>query len=489
MMNNAITIIFYEDYFVCSILPNENAWETLKINCSEKNLLYFYLSGSEIRNDSFSKDRFDALDSNAYGEFYELITRNNIKFKKFDLELEPICLLNDLIEQVKFVYYERIISFIPDLDINNEIPLNICFIPGINEVAQKSITSYLLQQGFKLNCNADYFESFLKILYLKGIIGNKINLSIIETCFGDLQFHYIEYNNLITKKESEILIGRGVDHRIGNLAKLMVEKAARQASSSLLNDSLLIEKEIKKIQRRAALEINNFEFKELSVKIELSDYTSARVIIDERELEKMSSETFQYFKFRYEAFISKHSNLARTEKIILEGNVLSSEIFVQFFQKSFGASKVIKPYDNSIELLSRGVFAISPLNQQGLKKVNEELTITITVTANPIIQQNDSNSSLSQTVANRSSMPPPPLPMGNKPNIPPPLPIVNKPSVPPVPPPPPKVSRPSVPPPPRIVSRPSMPPPPPPASKPSVPPSPQTIVKKPSIPPPPPPKK
>lgn len=515
-MNRSLTVLFFEDYFVCSILPNENAWEAIKINCSEKNLLYFYISGHEVRNDNFAKERFEANenDINVFGDFYELVLNSTKRFKKFELDLEPIHLLKDLVEQVKSAYADRIVSFIPELNINDEIPLNICFIPGINKEARELITNYFLQEGFKLNSKADYFESFLKILHLKGIVSSKINLSIIETYFGDLLFHYIEYDNKIVTKESESLIGKGIDHRIGNLAKLMVEKAARQNSSNLLNDSTLLEKEIKKYHRRAALEINNFEYHELEVKIELSDFTSARVRIDERDLEKISAESFQFFKFKYESFISKHSNLARTEKIILNGDILSSDSFLLFFQKSFGASKIIKPFSNFSELLSRGVFANAPVIHKETIPQTDSYEIKITVTAN----QFPKDASFTNAVVNiipplpgqrQSGVPPlPPPPVQRQSVVPPPPPPVQRKSVAPLPPPPPMQRQYGVPPPPPPVQRQSgvpppppspverqsgvpPPPPPPPVQKQSVvpPPPPPPVQKKQFIPPPPPPRK
>jgi len=388
-MDKTLTIIFFEDYFVCSILPNESAWEALQVNGSDQMLLYFYVSGGDVRNDVFAKERFEENenDKNAFGDFYEIILEKDKTFRRFDLELESINLLKDVIEEVKAVYAERIVSFIPELNINDEIPLNICFIPGISREVQDRIISYFLKEGFVLNYKADYFESFAKILQRKGIIASKINFSIVESYFGDLLFHYIEYNDKILKKESETLVGKGVDHRIANLAKLIVEKAAHKSSSRILNDKILLEQEIKKFHRRAATEINNFYYNDLDVKIELSDYNTTRVIIDQRDLEKMSAESFLFIKFKYESFISKHSNLARTEKILLNGKVLASDAFTQFFQKTFGASKVVKPFDNFVELLSRGIFTNAPsLNFEAITST-EEIEIKITLTKKPPIPE------------------------------------------------------------------------------------------------------
>lgn len=365
-MDKTLTIIFFEDYLVCSILPNESAWETIRVNGSDKMLLYFYVSGGDIRNDDFAKERFEANDTNAYGNFYETILAKGRTFRKYDLELQPIQLLRDTIEQIKASYFDRIKNFINDIDTTEEIPLNLCFIPGITRNARDLITNYFSQEGFVINSKADYFEAFLKILQRKGIITSKINLSIVESYFGDLLFYYIEYNEKIVKIETEKLIGKGVDYRIGNLAKLIVEKAAKKTSSQVLNDKDLFEQEIKTFHRRAALEIDKFEYNELDIKIELSDFSSARVIIDQRELEKMSSESFKFIEFRFGSFINKYSHPARIEKIFLNGDVLSSETFVQFFQKTFGSNKVVKPYDIFIELLSRGMFANAPTSEDQL---------------------------------------------------------------------------------------------------------------------------
>jgi hypothetical protein len=437
VMNKTLTLLFFEDNFVCTILPNESAWETLQVNGSDKMMLYFYVSEGKVRNDDFAKERFDANDPDAFGDFYETIIEKERTFKRFDLELDPINLLKDVIEEVKAAYAERIISFLPDLDRNEEIPLNICFIPGISREAKEKITSYFLREGFTLNNKADYFESFVKILQRKGIISGKINLSIVESYFGDLLFHYIEFNDTIVKKESELLVGKGIDNRIANLAKLMVEKTARKCASRILNDPALLEQEIKRFHRRAAIEINNFYYGELEIKIELSDYTSARVFIGLNELEKMSAESFQFIKFKYESFISKHLNLARTEKILLNGQVLSSESFTQFFQKTFGASKVIIPFTNFVELLSRGAFTTSPASQHKQEMIVPELKPPV-----PIFKSNQPDAPEKK----RPSLPPVIPPVSSKQNgkpkkIMPPLPPPppkngTKPKLPPLPPPP-----------------------------------------------------
>jgi hypothetical protein len=376
-MNKSLSMVFFEEYFVCTILPNESAWETLQVNGVDKLPLYFYVSGGNVRNDAFAKERFEANDAAAFGNFYDTILDTSLTFRRFDLELDPIQLLHDLVQQVKSAYFERMQAFDDDFDTVSEIPLNLCFIPGIHRDARERIRSFLAGQGFTLNGDTDYLDAFLRSLQRKAILPSRVNLAIVESSFGDLRFHYLECNEGITRRESELIVGKGVDYRVGNLARLFVEKAARRSSSRILNDTLLLEQEIKRLHRRAAAEIDKFEYDQLDLKIELSDFSSARVIIDRRELDRMSAESFQFIKFRFESFISKYSNLARTEKILLNGDLLASTEFVQFFEHTFGASKVVRPFENFIELLSRGVVAMAP---ESLLDASKEVEIKITVT-------------------------------------------------------------------------------------------------------------
>jgi hypothetical protein len=381
-MNNALSVLFLEEYFVCTILPNESAWEALHVNGADRLPLFFYVSGGDVRNDAFAKERFEANDAAAFGTFYDTILDPKRTFRRFDLELDPIELLHDVIQQVKSAYFDRMRAFDDEQEATAQVPLNLCFIPGIHRDAKDRIRTFFTAQGFTLQSDADYLDAFTKSLQRKAVIPSRVNLAIVESSFGDLWFHYVECNDGIVKRESELIVGKGVDYRVGNLARLLVEKAGRRTSSRILNDAVLLEQEIKRFHRRASTEIEKFEYDQLDLKIELSDFSSARVIVDRRELDRMSSESFQFIKFRFESFVSKYSNLARTEKILLNGgNLLASNEFIQFFERTFGASKVIRPFDNFIELLSRGVFSMTP---ESLVTTEKQVEIKITVTTKAV---------------------------------------------------------------------------------------------------------
>lgn len=381
-MNNALSVLFLEEHFVCTILPNEGAWEALRVNGADKLPLFFYVSGGDVRNDAFAQERFEASDAAAFGNFYDTILNPHRTFRRFDLELDPIELLHDVVQQIKSSYFDRMRAFADDREGTAQIPLSLCFIPGIHRDAKDRIRTFFASQGFTVRSDADYLDAFTRSLHRKAAIPGKVNLAIVESSFGDLWFHYVECNDGIVKRESELIVGKGVDYRVGNLARLLVEKAGRRTASRILSDPVLLEQEIKRFHRRASTEIERFEYDQLDLKIELSDFSSARVIVDRRELDRMSSESFQFIKFRFESFISKYSNLARTEKILLNGgNLLASEEFIQFFERTFGASKVIRPFENFVELLSRGVFSLNP---EPLITTEKQVEIKITVTTKAV---------------------------------------------------------------------------------------------------------
>lgn len=402
-MDTALTITFFEDYFICSINPNENLWEILQINGADKNLLYFYVSSNKIINDESAKERYEANDKMVFGNFYDLISNNKKTFNRFDYEWSSIDLLKDNLEQIKINFRNRM-SVFSDFDVDTKILLNISFVPGIGFNVKEIIKNYFDNNDFVVQ-EIDYHEAFLAILVKKGMIPNKVNLSLVETYFGDLYLNYIEYSNQILKNQSEVLIGKGVDHRVGDLSRLLVITAAKKVYSRILGDEMLLEKEIKKFHVKAKSYLNDFYYNELDKIIELTDSPSTRVIIDLRDLENMSSATFLFIKNKFELFISKFSNLARTEKIVLNGDVLSSKEFVLFFEKNYGTSKVVKPYSNFSQLLSKGIFEIAPNTnyQPDSDTSSTEIEIKIKVS---------SGSKETETIVSIPAMPP--LPKVNK---------------------------------------------------------------------------
>ncbi|MEP7168785.1 MAG: hypothetical protein ABI855_05390, partial [Bacteroidota bacterium] len=271
---------------------------------AKKELLYFYVSGNNISNDKNARQQFEARNTNAYGDFYKLIVNNNAVFEISGEKSKMINLLHEPLRGLKKTYRSKF-----NLDETEKIPLNICFVPGIDEKAKKSITDYLQGNEFEIEIELSYIEGFLNILKQKAILKDNCTIAIIESWFDDLHFHYVEYNQNISKYATKILTGKGSDHRINNLARLMVEKAAKRNHSSILDESnkVYLEQEIRNFYSRALEEIKNFDEKELITDISLSEGTSARVKIHSDELDVMSERSIEFIREKFDSFITQQT--------------------------------------------------------------------------------------------------------------------------------------------------------------------------------------
>jgi len=366
-MNDSLTIIFFEDHFICSIQPNQKAWEVLKINGEEKNWLYFTVADGRIRNDLDVKASYEAGDEEAYGDFYTIILDPKITFKRYELELPSVNLLKESIEQVKLQYLERMRAFSPNINANFKIPLNLCFVPGLaNEHETKIIISDFFENfGFKINSGPAnlYFEALLLSLNKRQVIPNVGNLVIVETYFGNLNFNFIQYKNRVVNISTEVLEGKGRDNQITNLARIMldeIKKRHKGSAGAIFNQPELYEKEIVSLYATAEEQIGKFKTygtrKVLRVYIKLSDGSDGTVEIEKQNLDAMSGEFFSIIRRKFDDFVRDNKSF---DNILLTGDLLSSDTFAQFFENSYGRTKVIRPFEDFTELLSKGIFNLN----------------------------------------------------------------------------------------------------------------------------------
>jgi hypothetical protein len=354
----SLNIIFFEDYFTASVKPsNDNSFKFLKTEDSEKNLLYFFLNsdGETVRNDKYAKERFENDDKAAYGNFYNIIKTDSV-FLNYDIELPLIDLIKDALNDIKDSFFKEIKE---NSDSYEMIPTNVSFIPSISNDSKGIILKKLKESKFNIENEVNYFDAFSSSLKNIGILKDKLSYAFIDTNFGDLFFYFIEYESKIIKCEEYVIPSKGVNHRIANLATLMVDKAAKATNSQLLNNKNTIEAEYKKHFKHASKELNNFLYSELDVVVNLSDHNTKRVRIDERELEKRDRPSFQLFKVSFDRFINEHSNLTLLQKIFLIGDVLDSKTFIDFFSKEYGSNKVVKPYEDFHKIISEGLISFT----------------------------------------------------------------------------------------------------------------------------------
>lgn len=462
-MHSGLTIVFFEDHFTCTILPNESAWETLRLEGVEQVPLFFHVGYAEVRNDDFARERWEAGDPAAFGQFYRTIVDSSRTFRRFDLDLPTIELLHDVLARLKIAHAERMLAFGDRDESGDGIALRLCFIPDIGEDARRLIREYLATQGFRLQPDVDYLDALLCGLHRKGLIPPRATLALIDAAFGDVRFDYIEWSGTITTRARGLVPTRGVDRRVGVLARLMVEKAARQSTSTLLNDEHLLDEEVKRFHPVAARLLDQFEYDQLETRVDLSDFKSARIRVSRSEVEDRSSQALGLIKREFEKFIGLRSTLERITGILVSGRAIATPDFKRAFEE-FGKGKLLGPFPNLEEIVSRGVFALSRVSAPEERVVEIKITLTTTSVAPPLPQSKrvtpppapQSDETIYGRILSSTAPPLPPRPgrvAEARPPVPPARPSVGAvrsapPSQPPMPPPPPRPPGRSVTPPP-----------------------------------------
>ena len=76
-------------------------------------------------------------------------------FRRFEVDLDPIELLHDVIQGIKVAYFERMRAFDDQRDALADIPANFCFVSGIQD-AKDRIRTLFTAEGFLVAPDADY---------------------------------------------------------------------------------------------------------------------------------------------------------------------------------------------------------------------------------------------------------------------------------------------------------------------------------------------
>lgn len=358
-MPQGLTIVFFEDAFVCTILPNESAWETLRIDDKERIPLVFHVENGSVRNDDFAAERWRENDPRAFGDFYRLLC-NNTPFRRFDLDLPPIELLHDVVERVETQYEERMRAFETPSSATARIPLHLCFLSDILPEARQQIREYLRNRGFDVQPEVEYREALLRGMHLKGLVPSTASLMLLSTAFGDVRLDYIEWEGGIRKDGTHHVAARGVDRRVGVLAWLLVHKAAKQTTSTLLNDQAMFDAEVRQFHSIAERLLGEFKYDVLDTRVVLSvDSRPVRVRVKRGEVDERTAEAIGVIALEFDQLLGRHSTLARLDRVMFDGAAITTPEFLQFFRKKVGAIKVIEPLQNIAEVVSRGVFALS----------------------------------------------------------------------------------------------------------------------------------
>lgn len=444
--------------------------------------LYFYANGNEFVLGSMARERFlNGEQVCAFGNYFDIITNPSSYFTVYGNQKHVKFLMYYAVEQYLSHFLNTVLYKNESIEgYRNNFPLRFTYSNDIAEKERILVESIFKESGYDNVESISYSCYMFQYLININFINPKQPIILLTGIDGNL-FVELYSKSFINPINHVIVDDQGADPRIKIMAKMIFDDAMASTRLSLnekneLNHLLPYAREF--LAQTSAIPKGD---------ITLSDGTTCWVKIKRKDLDDQLvyySGEEKIFK-SIDKLLSDNSIQANTVQFLLNGDAVNTEYFVNRLKKKYSSVLTTPPIiqNETLKLIFKNISDTGYSLSNCKELENDHSKLSATNNANTPIELISQHRTT--TKVNIPSMPPPPLPMGNKPNILPPLPKVSRPSMPP--PPPPKVSRPSVPPPP-IVSRPSVPPPPP-ASKPSIPPSPPPVVKKPSIPPPPPPKR
>jgi len=345
-----VLAFFFEDDAIRLVYRTPSgAVEPLRVLGEPRQRLLFLPTPEEVRNDAFVVERLEAADPAVIADFYRAIGDSTRVVTRYGSEYPVIACLDPILEQVHQAWRD-VAGGSSDL-----IDACCLFAPGIPESACEIIREHFRSNRFRLIGDFGWYDCLLSALRGTGQIGNDSCLVAATAAFNNLRYEYIEWRDGIQRREFTELEGYGDEPRIFILADLAVRGFARKKQSQLLNDESALKQEVARYLRQARREITRFEHGELRASVHLSDGNAGSITIEERDLNKQVGPKYKYLRDELKKFISRHSNLVRTEHILLAAKALDTKECRDDFAREFGATKLVSVASGIEDLLNRGL--------------------------------------------------------------------------------------------------------------------------------------
>jgi hypothetical protein len=200
-----------------------NPYAPMSIKGSNDIPLYFYINGNEFVFGNIARDRFYSNDTNAYGNYFEIVKDPSAHFNIYGSKKPAKQLLYYGIEQCLSYFVNSVLYKSESIESYRlNFPLRFIFKADIEEKEKKFIGNLFLEAGYRniefINYDKYLFESLAKqdkikpqgdILLLKGI-DNSMYIGL--------------YRGAVEKCESTLKIeGHGADPRVKILAEIIIE--------------------------------------------------------------------------------------------------------------------------------------------------------------------------------------------------------------------------------------------------------------------------
>jgi hypothetical protein len=241
---NPLLIYFREECIELWSLDNNGRLLPVLYNSSNKLPLYFLLSGDEILMDNFAKQSYLTNTPNSFGDFWDNLSDESIKYERFLAK-------NTFATLLPYVFKESVLPSIAKSHFNSNLPsiLNqsnfaILFDSFVEEDHKEIILNLFFQiVGFDPNSliSIDFFDCFRDLIIKKNLINQSDSFLLTNISNGNIYFHLIG-RNFPSHLGRKVLEGKGQDPVLDVVLDFLVEIA--HAKGSLIS-SVDLRKELK----------------------------------------------------------------------------------------------------------------------------------------------------------------------------------------------------------------------------------------------------
>jgi tetratricopeptide (TPR) repeat protein len=357
-------ILHIDIEFIAGIVYTGNGRSHPIKNGNEELLWLYFFNDPRQNKVTFGKDNkkhYNNLELNYFGDFFNQITEDNLKFNVRGT-LRPILELienSGLLELLRNKYKEV------TLDVEEKIPTLITFSSSISNSAKQLMVEFLASRNFNIESYTIPLAELISFYYLKeDKISASHGKSILFLKATNTALHLMKLNftdGYFLKEETTSLIykGKGYDPRKKSIVKLVVNEV--NTATGVLSSSDEIEKECERFEsiaedwlKRIDASSGNRPIFIRAISLSLAPYMFKDILVRREDIENDTGYYIQELIDIYNAFESDHiTEKASIASVILFGNCFNNSLIKKKFENQIDQEKLIIATTNKLlEILS-----------------------------------------------------------------------------------------------------------------------------------------
>ncbi|RAJ33030.1 hypothetical protein [Pedobacter cryoconitis] len=205
-----------------------NAYAPLSIKESNEIPLYFYVNGNDFIFGSVARERFNRLDPDAYGNYFEIIKDPSKHFVIYNNKKPVKQLFYYGVEQYLSHFLNTVLYKVDSIEsYRQHFPLRFLFDTDIED-QEKSLIENLFREAGYFNLDRVSFHRILfNVLVQKEVLSNEKAILLLSA-IDDVLYVKLYKNAHAEEVDSCKLAGQGADPRVKILADMIVEYISSQ---------------------------------------------------------------------------------------------------------------------------------------------------------------------------------------------------------------------------------------------------------------------